>query len=87
MLLKCDTFANGLEPPDVCGILLCMSRAFVSEPGASTLVRSNEESARNTAEVYRTIEPEFDFEVRQGRNGWMIARLRKDGTFDSWVEE
>jgi hypothetical protein len=64
-----------------------MSRAFVSEPGASTLVRSTEESARNTAEVYRTIEPEFDFEVRHGRNGWMIARLRKDGTFESWVEE
>ena len=64
-----------------------MSRAFVSEPGAGTLVRATEESARNTAEVYRTIEPDFDFEVRQGRSGWMIARLRKDGTFDSWVEE
>ena len=64
-----------------------MSRAFVSEPGASTLVRSTEESARNTAEVYRQIEPDFDFEVRQGRNGWMIARLRRDGSFDSWVEE
>lgn len=64
-----------------------MSRAFVSEPGASTLIRATEESARNTADVYRAIEPEFDFEVRQGRNGWMIARLQKDGTFDSWVEE
>ena len=64
-----------------------MSRAFVSEPGASTLVRSTQESARNTAEVYRTIERDLDFEVRQGRNGWMIARLRKDGSFDSWVEE
>ncbi len=64
-----------------------MSRAFVSEPGASTLVRSTQESARNTAEVYRAIEKDFDFEVRQGRNGWMIARLRKDGSFDSWVEE
>lgn len=64
-----------------------MSRAFVSEPGASTLVRSTQESARNTAEVYRTIERDFYFEVRQGRNGWMIARLRKDGSFDSWVEE
>ena len=64
-----------------------MSRAFVSEPGASTLVRSSEESASNTAEVYRTIEPQFDFEVRHGRNGWMIARLNKDGTFDSWLEE
>jgi hypothetical protein len=64
-----------------------MSRAFVSEPGASTLVRASEESAENTTEVYRQIEPGFDFEVRRGRNGWMIARLRKDGTFDSWVEE
>lgn len=64
-----------------------MSHAFVSEPGASTLVRSTEESALNTAEVYRTIEPQFDFEVRQGRGGWMIARLSKDGAFDSWVEE
>ncbi|MEQ1900462.1 MAG: hypothetical protein ABL866_06990 [Devosia sp.] len=64
-----------------------MSRAFVSEPGASTLVRSSEESAKNTADVYRAIEPGYDFEVRQGRGGWMIARLQKDGTFDSWVEE
>lgn len=64
-----------------------MSRAFVTEPGASALVRSSQESADGTAEVYRQIEPEFDFEVRQGRNGWMIARVRKDGTFDSWVEE
>jgi len=64
-----------------------MSRAFVSEPGASTLIRATEESAENTAEVYRQIEPQFDFEVRRGRNGWMIARLQKDGTFDSWVEE
>ncbi len=47
----------------------------------------SEESARNTADVYRAIEPNFDFEVRQGRGGWMIARLKKDGTFDSWVEE
>jgi hypothetical protein len=64
-----------------------MSRAFVSEPGASTLLRSSRESAENTAEVYRTIEPSFDFEVRAGRGGWMIARLKKDGSFDSWVEE
>ena len=77
----------GLEPAGITGILARMSRAFVSEPGASTLVRATEESARNTAEVYRAIEPDFDFEVRQGRNGWMIARLRKDGTFESWVEE
>jgi hypothetical protein len=64
-----------------------MSRAFVSEPGASTLIRATEESARNTADVYRQIEPSYDFEVQRARNGWMIARLKKDGTFDSWVEE
>ncbi len=64
-----------------------MSRAFVTEPGATPLVRASEESASNTAEVYRSIEPEFRFEVRQGRNGWMIARLTQDGEFDSWVEE
>lgn len=64
-----------------------MSRAFVSEPGASVLVRASEESARNTAEVYRAIEKDYDFEVRPGRGGFMIARLRKNGTFDSWVEE
>ena len=29
----------------------------------------------------------YAFEVRQGRDGWMIARLTKDGSFDSWVEE
>jgi hypothetical protein len=64
-----------------------MSQAFVREPGSNTLVRASRESAENTADVYRTIEPEYDFEVRSGRGGWMIARLRKDGAFDSWVEE
>ena len=64
-----------------------MSQAFVREPGANTLVRASRESAENTAEVYRTIERDFDFEVRPGRGGWMIARLSKKGSFDSWVEE
>ncbi|MEO7178795.1 MAG: hypothetical protein ABIW83_08115 [Allosphingosinicella sp.] len=64
-----------------------MSQAFVKEPGANALARSSRESAENTAEVYRTIERDYDFAVRQGRRGWMIARLKKDGEFDSWVEE
>jgi hypothetical protein len=64
-----------------------MSQAFVRESGANALIRSSRESAENTAEVYRTIERDYDFAVRQGRNGWMIARLKKDGEFDSWVEE
>ena len=64
-----------------------MSQAFVRESGGSPVVRSSRDSAESTAEVYRTIEREYDFAVREGRGGWMIARLRKDGTFESWVEE
>ncbi len=66
-----------------------MSRAFVNEDagGGEPLVRSSQEGAEHAAEVYREIEPTYDFEVRAGRSGWMIARLNKDGTFDSWVEE
>ena len=66
-----------------------MSRAFVNEDagGGEPLVRSSREGAESAAEVYREIEPGFDFEIRPGRGGWMLARLRKDGTFDSWVEE
>ena len=64
-----------------------MSQAFVREAGGSPIVRSSRESAESTAEVYRAIEREFDFAVREGRGGYMIARLRKDGTFESWVEE
>ena len=65
-----------------------MSRAFVREDGGgSPILRTSRESAESTADVYRSIEPDFDFEVREARGGFMIARLRKDGTFESWVEE
>ncbi len=64
-----------------------MSQAFVRESGANPIVRTSRESAENTAEVYRAIEPDYRFDVREGRGGFMIARLRKDGSFDSWVEE
>ena len=65
-----------------------MSRAFVREDGGGApIVRASRESAENTAEVYRSIEPDYLFEVREGRGGYMIARLRKDGSFESWVEE
>jgi hypothetical protein len=64
-----------------------MSRAFTRESGSRPLIRSTEEAARSMADVYRGIEPDFGFEVRHGREGWMIARLKKDGSFDSWVEE
>lgn len=64
-----------------------MSQAFVRESGGTPAVRTSRESAENTAEVYREIEPDFRFEVRSGRGGFMISRLRQDGAFDSWVEE
>jgi hypothetical protein len=64
-----------------------MSRAFTREDGSRPLLRAARESAEGMADVYRGIEPDFDFEVRQSRDGWMIARLRKDGSFDSWVDE
>ena len=64
-----------------------MSQAFVRESGGSPIVRSSREGAENTAEVYRGIEPDYDFAVREGRGGYMIARLTKQGSFDSWVEE
>ena len=64
-----------------------MSQAFVRESGGSPIVRSSRDGAESTAEVYRTIERDSDFAVREGRGGWMIARLRKDGAFESWVEE
>ena len=65
-----------------------MSRAFVKEDGGgSPIVRSSRESAESTAQVYRDIEPDHLFEVRERHGSFMIARLRKDGTFESWVEE
>ena len=64
-----------------------MSQAFIKEAGGSPIVRSSRDSAESTAEVYRTIERDYDFAVREGGGGYMIARLRKDGTFESWVEE
>ena len=64
-----------------------MSQAFVREAGGRPLVRSSRESAESTADVYRSIEPDYDFLVQEGRGGYVIARLRKDGTFESWVEE
>lgn len=64
-----------------------MSRAFVRETDGSPIVRSSRDSAERTSEVYRSIELDYHFAVREGRGGFMIARLSKDGSFDSWVEE
>jgi hypothetical protein len=66
-----------------------MSRAFVSEGGSMPQVYSSRESAESAAEVQRAMDGrEFDFEVRpRERGGYMVARLNKDGSFESWVEE
>lgn len=66
-----------------------MSRAFVSEGGSQAAVHASRESAESAAEIQRAMDgSEYDFEVRERRRGgFMVARLRKDGAFDSWVEE
>ena len=66
-----------------------MSRAFVSEGGSRPQVFQNRDSAESAAEIQRAMDGRtFDFEVREReRGGFMVARLRKDGTFESWVED
>jgi hypothetical protein len=66
-----------------------MSSAFVRESGGVPQVFASRESAESAAEIQRAMEGgEYDFEVRErDRGGFMVARLRKDGTFESWVEE
>ena len=65
-----------------------MSRAFVNEKPPA---RPSSAQARTRRKAWpKSIVASSlisGFEVRQGRSGWMIARLNKDGSFDSWVEE
>ena len=53
--------------------------------GKSVVVNAEDEGRRGSAA--RWVHGGCAQRVRRGRNGWMIARLQKDGTFDSWVEE
>jgi hypothetical protein len=66
-----------------------MSRAFVSEGGSVPQVYASAESAESAANIQRAMDGDrFDYEVRpRERGGFMVARLRKTGEFDSWVEE
>lgn len=66
-----------------------MSRAFVSEGGSVPQVYASAESAESAANIQRAMDGrQYDYEVRaRGRGGYMVARLKKDGEFDSWVEE
>ena len=66
-----------------------MSSAFVRESGGAAQVFSSRESAESAVEVQRAMDGRsYDFEVRaRERGGFLVARLKMDGTFDSWVEE
>ena len=66
-----------------------MSSAFVRENGGIPQVFSSRESAESAAEIQRAMDGRtYDFEVREReRGGYMVARLNKDGTFESWVAE
>jgi hypothetical protein len=66
-----------------------MSSAFVRESGAVPQVFGSRESAESAAEIQRAMEGrDYDFEVREReRGGYMVARLKKDGTFESWVAD
>lgn len=66
-----------------------MSSAFVRENGGIPQVYASRESAESAAEIQRAMDGQsHDFEVREReRGGFMVARLNKDGTFESWVSE
>ncbi|WP_374627182.1 hypothetical protein [Devosia sp.] len=66
-----------------------MSQAFVREGAGMPQVHASLEAARSAAEVQRAMDGrQYDFEVRpRERGGYLVARLKKDGTFESWVEE
>jgi hypothetical protein len=66
-----------------------MSRAFVREGGGAPQIFSSRESAEAAARLAATMDGGgFTYEVRaRNRGGFMVARLDRDGNFDSWVEE
>jgi len=68
---------------------VAMSRAFVSEGNSVPQVFASVESAESAANLNRAMDgKDYDYEVRpRQRGGYMVARLTKDGAFDSWVEE
>ena len=66
-----------------------MSSAFVREGDGMPQVFSSRDSAESAASLNRSMDgANYDYEVRErGRGGFMVARLTKDGEFDSWVSE
>ncbi len=65
-----------------------MSSAFVRESSGVPQVFASRTAAQSTAELQARIDPAFTYEVRaRERGGYMVARLDRDGNFDSWVSE
>lgn len=66
-----------------------MSSAFVREGGGIPQVFASRDSAESAASIQRSMDgKQYDYEVRaRERGGFMVARLEKDGTFVSFVEE
>jgi hypothetical protein len=66
-----------------------MSRAFVREGGGAPQVFTSRESAEAAAKLAATMDGGgYTYEVRaRSRGGFMVARLNKDGVFESWIED
>jgi len=62
-----------------------MLQALLKHLNPEPAVRPTRDQAELVAAAHRSYERDMDFAVRSGRGGWMIARLRKNGTFHSWV--
>lgn len=66
-----------------------MSSAFVRETAGVPQVYPTRESAESAAELHRLMDgANYEFEVRErDRGGFMVARLTRDGSFESWVSD
>lgn len=62
-------------------MLAGLKRLLDPEP----VVTQTRGEAERLADAHRGLEHDVDFVVRAGRGGWMVARLRKNGIFHSWV--
>jgi len=66
-----------------------MSSAFVREDSSVPRIFSSRESAESAVRLHSSMDGDrYSYEVRaRNRGGYMVARLDREGTFDSWVEE
>lgn len=66
-----------------------MSQAFVREAGGAPQIFQSRESAEGAARLQAAMDGDkYRYEVRaRQRGGFMVARLDREGNFDSWVEE